>query len=90
VMIIISGVVVLEYLTVHTYGNQRIHWNAMVVFKMSLTKAKDAYLNMKEKRNIPQSFRPSDVIPLINMAWRQSLSKKENAMKAIVERVGMY
>jgi hypothetical protein len=53
-------------------------------FKIALTKAKLLYLDSKPE-NI-KAFKPTDVIPLINMAWEQSFGRTESAKKAILER----
>jgi len=51
-------------------------------YKIELVKAKRQYL---EHRNQPK-FEPTDIVPLVNMAFGKSFGNKKNAVKAIAER----
>jgi hypothetical protein len=51
-------------------------------YKIELVKAKRQYL---EHRNQPK-FEPTDIVPLINMAFEKSFGNQKNAVKAIADR----
>ena len=51
-------------------------------YKIELAKAKRKYI---EKRDTPK-FEPTDIIPLVNMAFPRSFGNKKNAIKAIADR----
>jgi hypothetical protein len=53
-------------------------------YKIALTKAKVLYQRSKEDNK--KSFKPTNVIPLLNLAWADSFGRKELARKAILER----
>jgi hypothetical protein len=53
-------------------------------YKIALTKAKVLY--QRSKQDNKKSFKPTDVIPLFNLAWADSFGRKELARKAILER----
>ena len=51
-------------------------------YKIELAKAKRKYV---EHRNVPK-FEPTDIVPLVNMAFEKSFGNQKNAMKAIADR----
>ncbi|MFN9982628.1 MAG: hypothetical protein ACK53Y_22055, partial [bacterium] len=51
-------------------------------FKIELTKAKRKYLQHRSK----PKFEPTDIVPLVNMAFPKSFGNQENARKAIASR----
>ena len=51
-------------------------------YKIELAKAKRKYI---EHRNTPK-FEPTDIIPLVNMAFAKSFGSQKNALKAIADR----
>ena len=51
-------------------------------FKVALTKAKREYLKHSRK----MKFTPSDIIPLVNIAWKESFASEKNGLKAIIKR----
>jgi len=51
-------------------------------YKIELAKAKCKYI---EHRNVPK-FEPTDIIPLVNMAFAKSFGSQKNALKAIADR----
>lgn len=51
-------------------------------FKIELTKAKQKYLQHRSK----PKFEPTDIVPLVNMAFPKSFGNQENARKAIASR----
>jgi hypothetical protein len=51
-------------------------------FKIELTKAKQKYIN---HRDVPK-FEPTDIVPLVNMAFSNSFGNSVNAKKAIEAR----
>ena len=51
-------------------------------YKIELAKAKRKYI---EHREVPK-FEPTDIIPLVNIAFPKSFGKQKNAVKAIAER----
>jgi hypothetical protein len=51
-------------------------------YKIELVKAKRQYL---EYRNQPK-FEPTDIVPLVNMAFEKSFGNQKNAVKAIADR----
>jgi hypothetical protein len=51
-------------------------------FKMALTKAKSKYLTYRDLDN--KKFVPSDIIPLINMAWEKCFARVKPAKHAIL------
>lgn len=53
-------------------------------FKIAFSKAKIEYQKYKPSDN--KAFSPTDIIPILNMAWGKSLGNKRNARKAIVDR----
>jgi hypothetical protein len=53
-------------------------------FKIALTKAKAEYLQHKETIN--QKFVPTDIIPLLNMAWEGTFNRVDTARRAVLER----
>jgi hypothetical protein len=56
-------------------------------FKVLLNKAKQEYVRFKYNQ---QNWAPSDIIPLINDAWKGSFAIKENALKPIVSQPGAH
>jgi len=56
-------------------------------YKISLSKAKKEFLEQKLRMFIdPPSLAPTDVIPLVNVAWSASFSRIDKNKKAIAER----
>jgi hypothetical protein len=53
-------------------------------FKMTLQRTKDEYL--KSKLGSDKSFAQTDVIPILNKSWQNSIGNKEKARKAILNR----
>lgn len=53
-------------------------------FKIAFSKAKVKYQKYKQRNN--NSFKPTDIIPLVNMAWGTTLGNNQSARKAIFER----
>jgi hypothetical protein len=53
-------------------------------YKIAVTKAKALY--QRSKQDNKKSFKPTNVIPLLNLAWADSFGRKELARKAILER----
>jgi hypothetical protein len=53
-------------------------------FKISLNRAKVQYLSYKQSDDQP--FVPTDIIPLITMAWYKSFSKVNSARNALIDR----
>jgi hypothetical protein len=53
-------------------------------FKIALYKAKREYLQCKSNDN--QKFVPTDVIPLVNIAWEKSFARHEYVRRAIIKR----
>ena len=53
------------------------------IYKLTLAKAKALYL--KSLPSNKQRFVPTDIIPLVNMAWKDSFAYVENSLKAIRE-----
>jgi hypothetical protein len=53
-------------------------------FKMALAKAKRKYLTFRDTEN--KKFVPTDVIPLVNMAWERSFARSTPAKHAIIQR----
>jgi hypothetical protein len=51
-------------------------------FKTALYRSKREYLQYKTVHN----FTPTNIIPLVNMAWERSFARSENARKAIRKR----
>jgi hypothetical protein len=51
-------------------------------YKVELTKAKRKYIEMRE---LPK-FEPTDIVPLVNMAFPNSFGSRKNAIKAIADR----
>ena len=51
-------------------------------YKVELAKAKRKYI---EKRETPK-FEPTDIVPLVNMAFPRSFGNRKNAIKAIADR----
>jgi hypothetical protein len=56
-------------------------------FKIALNKAKREYMKLKPWNN--KKWLPTDIIPLINMAWVKSFARVDTARKAIIKR-GWY
>ena len=54
------------------------------IYKLTLAKAKALYLNSLPSNK--QRFLPTDIIPLVNMAWKESFANVTNSQKAIRER----
>ena len=54
------------------------------IFKLLLAKAKALYLSSLPSNK--QNFLPTDIIPLVNMAWKDSFSNATNSKKEIRER----
>ena len=53
------------------------------------SEAKDELLIEKRKRNLPLTFKPTDIIPIVNRAWNRSFAKADSNRRAIVDR-GWY
>jgi hypothetical protein len=53
-------------------------------FKSALTKVKRQYLRFKPEQ--ARRFAPTDIVPILNMAWEKSLGRPDLASKAIIER----
>ena len=51
-------------------------------FKIALAKAKREYIKHRGK----PTFKPTDLIPLLNKAWEKSFKNKKNAVSAIAHR----
>ena len=54
-------------------------------FKIALTKAKRDYLK-HSSRTEKKKFSPSDIIPLVNIAWKESFALDSKGKKAIIKR----
>ena len=54
------------------------------IFKLELSKAKELYLSQQPSSK--KRFLPTDIIPLVNMAWGKSFANAKNCQKAIRER----
>ena len=55
-------------------------------FNIAFTKAKQDLLKFKIKKMTDSSLRPTDLIPLINIAWNASFARKDINKKAIAAR----
>ena len=55
-------------------------------FNIAFTKAKQDLLKFKIKKMTDSSLRPTDLIPLINIAWNASFARKDTNKKAIAAR----
>jgi hypothetical protein len=53
-------------------------------FKIALTNAKQQYLKAKEGGDL--RFVPSDIVPLVKMAWQRSFARADKATSAIIKR----
>jgi hypothetical protein len=55
-------------------------------YKRMEGEAKDILAIEKKKRGLPQVFKPTDIVPIVNYAWNSSFAKKESNRNAIFER----
>ena len=55
-------------------------------FNMAMTEGKNNLLALKEKLQMPSSLVPTDILPLINYAWKRSFARVRTNSKAIAER----
>ena len=60
-------------------------------WKMAMTREKDRLVQFKRRNQFPNTnFHKHDIVPLVNLAWKESFARKEKNLKAIIDRGWYY